>query len=139
MCRLSTVAPTKAHKAGFHPTAVYGAAGAAAGVATALRLNSRQIVDALDAAGAVYVTQAKDVAPIVEWACEQIRRRLPSEAERQWHIDPQARPQIVWTQPVVGVRVDPGAEFADSSSLDRQARRLLVAAAAVAGRRRSLM
>ena len=38
MCRLSTVAPTKAHKAGFHPTAVYGAAGAAAGVATALGL-----------------------------------------------------------------------------------------------------
>ena len=38
MCRLSTVAPTKAHKAGFHPTAVYGAVGAAAGVATALGL-----------------------------------------------------------------------------------------------------
>src|ERR1700694_2761130 len=36
MCRLSTVAPTKAHKAGFHPTAIYGASGAAAGVATAL-------------------------------------------------------------------------------------------------------
>ena len=39
MCRLSTVAPTKAHKAGFHPTAVFGAAGAAAGVATALGLD----------------------------------------------------------------------------------------------------
>src|SRR3981189_575987 len=31
MCRLSTVAPTLAHKAGFHPTAIFGAAGAAAG------------------------------------------------------------------------------------------------------------
>lgn len=51
MCRLSTVAPTKAHKAGFHPTAVYGAAGAAAGVAAALKLNSRQTVDALGIVG----------------------------------------------------------------------------------------
>src|ERR1043166_7471533 len=28
MCRLSTVAPMMAHKAGFHPTAIYGAMGA---------------------------------------------------------------------------------------------------------------
>src|SRR5436190_246018 len=32
MCRLSLVAPTLTHKAGFHPTAVLGAVGAAAGV-----------------------------------------------------------------------------------------------------------
>ena len=53
MCRLSTVAPTKAHKAGFHPTAVYGAAGAAAGVATALGLNKKQTVDALGIVGSM--------------------------------------------------------------------------------------
>jgi 2-methylcitrate dehydratase PrpD len=53
MCRLSTVAPTKAHKAGFHPTAIFGAAGAAAAVATALGLNRRQTVDALGIVGSM--------------------------------------------------------------------------------------
>jgi len=53
MCRLSTVAPTKAHNAGFHPTAVFGAAGAAAGVATALKLTEKQTVDALGIVGSM--------------------------------------------------------------------------------------
>jgi 2-methylcitrate dehydratase PrpD len=53
MCRLSTVAPTKAHKAGFHPTAIYGAAGAAAGVATAIGLDRKQTVDALGIVGSM--------------------------------------------------------------------------------------
>src|SRR3982075_1644278 len=53
MCRLSTVAPTLAHKAGFHPTAIFGAAGAAAGVATALGLDRRQTVDALGIVGSM--------------------------------------------------------------------------------------
>ena len=53
MCRLSTVAPTRAHKAGFHPTAVFGAAGAAAGVATALGLTKKQTVDALGIVGSM--------------------------------------------------------------------------------------
>ena len=53
MCRLSTVAPTLAHKAGFHPTAIFGAAGAAAGVATALGLDRRQTVDALGVVGSM--------------------------------------------------------------------------------------
>ncbi len=53
MCRLSTVAPTKAHKAGFHPTAIYGASGAAAGVATALGLHKQQMVDALGVVGSM--------------------------------------------------------------------------------------
>src|SRR3954447_16867839 len=53
MCRLSTVAPTLAHKAGFHPTAIYGAAGAAAGVAAALGLDRRQTVDALGVVGSM--------------------------------------------------------------------------------------
>ncbi|WP_197427374.1 MmgE/PrpD family protein [Bradyrhizobium retamae] len=41
------------HEAGFHPTAVFGAMGAAAGVGAALGLNARQIVDALGIAGSM--------------------------------------------------------------------------------------
>jgi len=51
MCRLSTVTPKAVHKAGFHPTAIFGVMGAAAGVGAALRLNAGQIVDALGIAG----------------------------------------------------------------------------------------
>ena len=51
MCRLSTVIQKAVHKAGFHPTAVFGAMGAAAGVSAALGLNEKQIVDALGIAG----------------------------------------------------------------------------------------
>jgi 2-methylcitrate dehydratase PrpD len=53
MCRLSLVAPTLTHKAGFHPTAVFGAMGAAAGVGAALQLMPRQLVDALGNAGSM--------------------------------------------------------------------------------------
>jgi 2-methylcitrate dehydratase PrpD len=53
MCRLSLVAPTLTHKAGFHPTAVFGAMGAAAGVGAALDLSPRQLVDALGNAGSM--------------------------------------------------------------------------------------
>ena len=53
MCRLSTVAPTLTHKAGFHPTAVFGAVGAAAGVGAALKLSERQMVDALGTVGSM--------------------------------------------------------------------------------------
>jgi 2-methylcitrate dehydratase PrpD len=53
MCRLSTVAPTLTHKAGFHPTAVFGAVGAAAGVGAALKLSTRQMVDALGTVGSM--------------------------------------------------------------------------------------
>ncbi|HZD89224.1 MAG TPA: MmgE/PrpD family protein, partial [Pseudolabrys sp.] len=51
MCRLSTVVPKAAHTAGFHPTAIFGVMGAAAGVGAALELNAKQIVDALGIAG----------------------------------------------------------------------------------------
>ena len=47
MCRLSTVVPKAVHKAGFHPTAIFGVMGAAAGVGAALGLNAKQLVDAL--------------------------------------------------------------------------------------------
>ena len=53
MCRLSTVVPKAVHKAGFHPTAIFGAMGAAAGVGAALGLNARQIVDALGIAASM--------------------------------------------------------------------------------------
>ena len=45
--------PKAVHKAGFHPTAIFGAMGAAAGVGAALGLNARQIVDALGIAGSM--------------------------------------------------------------------------------------
>src|SRR4030081_855485 len=38
ICRLSLVVPKAVHKAGFHPTSVFGAVAAAAGVGAALRL-----------------------------------------------------------------------------------------------------
>jgi 2-methylcitrate dehydratase PrpD len=53
ICRLSLVVPKAVHKAGFHPTAIFGAIGAAAGVGAALGLNARQIVDALGIAGSM--------------------------------------------------------------------------------------
>ncbi len=63
MCRLSTVAPTRTHKAGFHPTAVFGAMGAAAGVGAALQLTPRQLVDALG-------TAASMASGIIEYLAE---------------------------------------------------------------------
>jgi 2-methylcitrate dehydratase PrpD len=53
MCRLGLVTPKLVHKAGFHPTAVFGAMAAAAGVAAALGLGRRGIVDALGIAGSM--------------------------------------------------------------------------------------
>lgn len=53
MCRLCLVAPMRVHKAGFHPTAVFGALGAAAGVASALSLDATQWWNALGIAGSM--------------------------------------------------------------------------------------
>lgn len=63
MCRLSLVAPTRTHKAGFHPTAVFGAMGAAAGVGAALKLAPPQLVDALG-------TAASMASGIIEYLAE---------------------------------------------------------------------
>jgi len=52
-CRLSTVIPKAVHKAGFHPTAVFGAMGAAAGVGAALRSKPAELVNALGIAGSM--------------------------------------------------------------------------------------
>ena len=53
MCRLCAVAPTKVHKAGFHPTAIFGVMGAVAGVSAALRLNEADTVNAFGIAGSM--------------------------------------------------------------------------------------
>jgi 2-methylcitrate dehydratase PrpD len=53
MCRLSLVVPKALHRAGFHPTAVLGAVGAAAGVGAALGLDQREVVDALGNVGSM--------------------------------------------------------------------------------------
>jgi 2-methylcitrate dehydratase PrpD len=47
------VTPKAVHKAGFHPTAVFGAMAAAAAVGAALKLDRRQIVDALGIVGSM--------------------------------------------------------------------------------------
>jgi len=53
MCRLSLVAPQATHKAGFHPTAVFGALAAAGGVSAALGLTSKHTTSALGIAGSM--------------------------------------------------------------------------------------
>ena len=53
LCRMSLVASKAVHKAGFHPTAVFGALASAAGAAKALGLNKAQTVSALGIAGSM--------------------------------------------------------------------------------------
>jgi 2-methylcitrate dehydratase PrpD len=52
-CRLCAVAPMKVHKAGFHPTAIFGVMGAVAGVGAMRRLSEPQLVDAFGIAGSL--------------------------------------------------------------------------------------
>jgi 2-methylcitrate dehydratase PrpD len=53
MCRAGLVAPKRIHKAGFHPTAVLGAMGAAAGIAAALRVDEKTFASAQGIAGSM--------------------------------------------------------------------------------------
>jgi 2-methylcitrate dehydratase PrpD len=53
MCRLSTVVPKAVHESGFHPTAIFGVMGAAAGVGATLGLTPKQFVDAFGIAGSM--------------------------------------------------------------------------------------
>ena len=53
MCRLSLVAPKATHKAGFHPTAVFGALAAAGGVGAAFGMSEHAITSALGIAGSM--------------------------------------------------------------------------------------
>jgi 2-methylcitrate dehydratase PrpD len=53
LCRLSLVAPTATHKAGFHPTAVFGALAAAGAVGAALRMPPPAIASAIGIAGSM--------------------------------------------------------------------------------------
>jgi 2-methylcitrate dehydratase PrpD len=52
-CRLSMVIPKAVHKAGFHPTSVFGAMGATVAVAVARGLSQRQTIDSLGIAGSM--------------------------------------------------------------------------------------
>ena len=52
-CRLCAVAPTKVHKAGFHPTAIFGVMGAVAGLGAAMNLPAATIVQAFGIAGSM--------------------------------------------------------------------------------------
>jgi 2-methylcitrate dehydratase PrpD len=53
VCRLSLVAPMRVHKAGFHPTAVFGAMAAAAAASATLGLDPPAIARALGIAGSL--------------------------------------------------------------------------------------
>ena len=53
MCRLCAVAPTQVHKAGFHPTAIFGAVGSVVAVGSAMRISETQMVNALGLAGSM--------------------------------------------------------------------------------------
>ncbi len=52
-CRLCAVAPMRVHKAGFHPTAIFGVMGAVAGVGAMLRVDERVLVNAFGIAGSM--------------------------------------------------------------------------------------
>ena len=76
LCRLSLVVPKAVHKAGFHPTAIFGAMGAAAGVSVALGLDARQTVDALGIAGSMaggiieYLAEGAWTKRLAGWAAQ---------------------------------------------------------------------
>ena len=53
LCRLSLVAPQATHRAGFHPTAVFGAVAAAGAVGAALGMPAAAIASALGIAGSM--------------------------------------------------------------------------------------
>ncbi|HEX2256531.1 MAG TPA: MmgE/PrpD family protein [Afifellaceae bacterium] len=53
VCRLALVAPTAMHRQGFHPTAICGAFGAAAGLAAAMGLKPQQIASAIGIVGSM--------------------------------------------------------------------------------------
>ena len=51
--------------------------------------NRRRLIAAtfaLEVAATGLESSPKDVPVLIEWGCEQVRRRMPSDAERQWHI-----------------------------------------------------
>ena len=53
LCRLSLVAPQATHKAGFHPTAVFGALAAAGAAGAAMQLQPETLASALGIAGSM--------------------------------------------------------------------------------------
>jgi 2-methylcitrate dehydratase PrpD len=53
MCRLGLVAPMRVHKAGFHPTSVFGAMGSAVAAGITIGLDAKQLVDAMGIVGSM--------------------------------------------------------------------------------------
>ena len=85
LCRLSLVAPKAIHKAGFHPTAVFGAMGAAAGVAAALRLTESR-PSTRSASRAAWRAASSSISPKAPGpsACMPAGRRNPACAPPCW-------------------------------------------------------
>src|SRR6204780_4877591 len=94
LCRLSLVVPKAVHKAGFHPTAIFGAMGAAAGVGAALGLNAKQIVDALGIAGSM-------AGGIIEYLAE---RAWTKRMHAGWAAQSGIRAALLARQGFVGPR-----------------------------------
>src|SRR3954453_22379244 len=94
LCRLSLVVPKAVHKAGFHPTAIFGAMGAAAGVGAALGLNARQMVDALGIAGSM-------AGGIIEYLAEGARTK---RLHAGWAAQSGIRAALLARQGFVGPR-----------------------------------
>src|SRR5258708_25117586 len=98
MCRLGLVTPKLVHKAGFHPTAVFGAMAAAAGVAAALDLDRRGIVNALGIAGSM-------AAGIIEYLAEGARTK---RMHAGWAAQSGIRAALLAGAGVVGPRTGVG-------------------------------
>ena len=86
MCRLGLVAPKMVHKAGFHPTAVFGAMGAAAAVGKALGLDKKQTGRRARRRRLDGVAASSNISPKAPGrsACTPAGRRSPACARRCW-------------------------------------------------------
>ena len=84
MCRLSLVAPKAVHKAGFHPTAVFGAMAAAAGVGAALGLEPAASSSMRSASPARWPAASSNISPRAPGpsACMPAGRRSRACARR---------------------------------------------------------
>ena len=98
MCRLSTVVPKAVHKAGFHPTAIFGAMGAAAGVGAAL--GSERQADRRRARHRRQLCRAasSNISPKAPGpsACIPAGRRSPAIARRCWRAAASIGPRTVF-------------------------------------------
>ena len=98
MCRLSLVAPTRTHKAGFHPTAIFGAMGAAAGVGAALGLDAAADSSMRSASPARWRAASSNIWPKAPGpsACTPAGRRNRACAPRCWRARASRGPRTVF-------------------------------------------